>query len=1315
MPNLWDYPIRYTSADVPAAARTSAPQAAPKLTYQDWLDGFKRFVSPTGEPPMKVTLSKELQDQLDRNTAQLRAGLANLKPTSPTPPTNINNAIRGGIAQGENFGSLSKLLGPAPEIPETSLLGNLKDIIWGSPGVVPGWEATKGVGGAIKDVATALAENAANLAQGLSPVDLNQPAQAVGLPADTFPKFYPYFTDPKGPEASEKGIELLKGLPLLGGLVDPLRQAYTQELAATPYVEGDRYPAAKFEAGVKAFGKVATETFLKDPATLLTGTLTDPVTGLAREATPAEKTKALLFSGLTASVVHGVVRTATGGVPVSTLLEGDMVARDMKRSLSAGELEATQALQDANGAAFKGKLPTLGPKTPPGPDLPQQVVAALEPSLDLFNEALNQSAERTTKGVEQNGNYKYPEVAGARYNQIFDTADAEVQKVFSMQKVVPPEALKGYVSDVILDPLRNKAAQDMVRKGDPVSAAIFKSINDPTLGEIALPKFMEERGVTPEEGRTLVAGSIENTGHAAGQSLNTFSQVLDELEAKYRPAAFNAPLEEMQQAQANLRNIEWWRNQLSMPDLLKNMQASKLLQSGTKLFKGVENIRIPMMLTKLPTTVRVLKQQGLTAASDIFDAFNTSLMATVVHPVESFRNPDLLRQNWSDLLGHAYSIGNLVTNPLQRNAQNILDATPQLGKRVQSGIMGELDNTLGFFQANMQRMGKDVVAGAKAEGLQGAGAAFSKDLDILQQHGHFTGGPETFYRDLPMMAADLFTTGLRAQENVYRKYGFISRLTSNLDVLPAQDLGGELGRVKITARDGPLPTGTIHIIDALKRAAVVDAAGNVLNVNNLPEGVKITDVLNLPTPLRQAIVDAGIHAMRLTDAATPEGWLGQTLQAFKQWNSVSPLQTSMVGPPFVRAMANNIMWQMQHNPANLLEILRPEFREAFNSLGKDGLTTVQARNAQRLMGRGLTGVALLNGAMNMAAGNRSGGYYMGPKPWIWTTGEDAQGNQQTFDVTQYPQLALYSTLGAMIHAKLHNQPNPVGLGDWINLGLNSKIDNAPFLHITDVIRAAGSSNDETAWQAMWKELGQYVAPFGNIPETTREDWGKVVLEPLEMIKNSGQIPAATGDQYRKPATAGQAPVGPLMGKLVPQKLPTKMDPFTGARDEQPSALLDLTVGAPTKMTPLEVLLLHTPGLKPQDITLRYVNPEAQQLVNAKMGQLVNDPQFGIAGQSLQSYARGLNKQNDPLQSKLTIDALLPALRKAAEAAAMQEDMQRSGTQIPPHFREEIVNSLPTGGIDDLHGYYESLLRAQIQSQRNTQPQLPPVVPTLPQR
>lgn len=1143
-----------------------------------------------------------------------------------------------------------------------------------------------GVGEIAVGLGKSLAENVGNAVQAFSPVDANTLVPDKLKPYVQFP---PQYTgqgqQPVGQLVKGEIRQLTGAVPLVGGmLAKGWIDAYQNRLDENVnYTEGNANPDAKIKAAMGATVDAAAGV-VNPIRTLLTGEVADPqhpgqtIPASIQDTVAAFGNTALL--GAAARAGYGALEAKGMAHPLE-LLEGKQIpARTLKGTISVGEMKAADLLKSQIDNETKAKLGDV--KAKPGAVIDPEDIAALPVKSE------------------------YPVLDQMQASKEYQTLHPEIQKAVSVEMMLDQPAYRKLVSDLVVDPVRAGAVFEYMKNGSSLYQSMAKVLDDPNLTEVHVPESMSARGATPESMQSVIAASFENTVHQGGQSLQAMSDVMSQLEDQFQGKARSGNVADRVDAQKTLQLISQWRNKTGSGSYLApSLQASGIVEGITQKAQQFERLRIGYMLSQVSTALHIAKSQGAIAGADLFDAFNTGIVASAGQafskgPIEAFKN---FNQNFADLTTQLHTIKAAMTpvmvagvdengmatrsmsTQLNASVNPILDKLPMTKGRLLTGIAAEADNTLGFLSANYTRAFKQAVEATKGlpEGDSKVDAfqnSISASYNKIKELGHFDlDNKPGFAYDSAMLGADIMTAPLRMQEMFFRKMAFKSRLESNLK------------------QSGYTMDRAMGQLDRAEFEPAIDRAGNpVVDANGHPVN---GDIKKIDPNLRWSIADAENHALRQTWAADPEGGvLHAGVNAVRMFNSVSPLQSSMVFTPFVRAMANNMMWQAHHSPGWILDLLQPKYREAWLRPGEK-MSLADSLNVQRRVGESMTGLYMLMAGVHTALGGQVGNFSKGPNPWTWTTGESkddrtGQAVQNTYDLRNIlPMQASYNTIAQIMVDKMEGRDTNVTPEQVLDVIGNTRVESVPIFNFGEAIKNAAGDSDKTSWNAaLGKFLGNYLGPFGNIVKTFREQFGDgIAAVPYNALVHH----TLGGTPFDQPSMKNDPVSAPFLRGMAPGTLPPNVNPFTGNVSQQTRPTEDLAapLGAPKQLTPMEYLLSSQKGLTTSMITKQYDNTVAQNLVNKYTSNILNNPTFKFGDLQIQDWAKKMIAVDNPEQSKWQLGLILPIIHQASELQAMGEDSRIHGGGVPPDFIPQIQAMLPSLGIKSVEQAWQQKLKA----------------------
>lgn len=1196
---------------------------------------------------------------------------------------------------------LGKALQPNPEGISQTLLNLVK-----AP--LHPWEAAKGIGTPVLKMAKGLTSNVNSGLQAISPIDLNAVAAKLGLGDEIFPKYVtaPHSLDGEAWKdyALREGSQLSHAVPVVGDLTESVVRNYQTALKTNPlYLPKDVWQEPKAAALVTAIAQTAGDLVLPALRTLVSGQVADPSDPTKTKAAGIKDTLSALTDLF---MLAAPLRAGTSklGLPSALeMLEGAPVGpKSMQLARSLGEVEATRIAAETSASERGGLL------------------------AELMNRKPNTPAAEGLEGVlpnVKNTGSSFPITDQAQAAASISEFNGALQQQFRISQAFESPLMQGLMERVLTDTILTKKTMQNVLDGDRVGAALVRTLGDPGFTPY-ISRIARDSGVEPAILQQAVAATFENTSHTAGVGLNLLSQTLDTLEDQFFVKADRGSLTERLQAQKQLTLLRQLRQGAGQDSM---SQAKGLMGGLTAKAQRFERLRVNFMLSNLSTAVNIARDQGLTTITDLFDGMNTGILNSVQGaaregPASVVSNFD---RNFSDSIGHLHTIWETLPSPIRalqapagskwstlfggfEPVNKVLEAMPFLQKSLNSGLLPDAQlATASFLANNFRQAAKE----AAVDAAQSTGGPLTKVLAGVSNLQHSvpqilearrSEHPEPYLDptqplrsayNTGMLAADLMTLPLKAQEKFFRKFAFRARLES------------ELGSIGETI-DSVLPKLKESNFTELK-----DSEGRPI-IDTKTGRPKLGDVVPLAPGIRGALVNAYDHAMRQTWAATPQGGLlGMMLSSTARFNSISPIQTSMLFTPFLRAIANNLMWQAHHNPAGLTDLLLPEYQDAWRAVGERKLSASEARGVQRHMGESLTGLQLLGASMYMNEGGTAGSMAMGSKPWLWTTGpEDPDTHERPIrDLRSDPIFAAYMTAAHIMKAGLEGRPVNVTPQEAFEIFTNQRVAQTPLFNFGEEIRNLASQNDQTVWENVTKGLGKYLGPFGTVLHSLREEWG-----PL--LRTAGGPVGVPGPEAIQRTSIQHSPLtGPFLRGAAPSALPVQYNPFTGEKDQESDPLHALAAGPTHTQTPVEYLMTKTPGLTPFSITRSYGRPEAQQLVNQATGTLLQDPKFQIGGMQVQEYAKRLVALDDPQFSTLFFNKmLLPTLHQASEAQAMKKDLEASNPSgtIPPHFIDVLAKQMNSSGDPTLQKALESQLQLRYLRERAAAMQSSPGTPPI---
>lgn len=834
-----------------------------------------------------------------------------------------------------------------------------------------------------------------------------------------------------------------------------------------------------------------------------------------------------------------------------------------------------------------------------------------------------------------------PQTPAQKNAQIVADLPQEIKDAIQTKSSMDIPLTQAIIHDAIMGGVQKDTVGTLIKQGTPAAEAVRQVLLDPKVTSPIINSLSERwPGTSPDQIRIAMSQFLQDDATYSGQNLQSFSEVVkgiqDDLTAKFQDA----------------RTIP------EATEILKQLQRAKSIADGplsgwtqaSNTIRNAEHLRQGLLVSPIRTMLGIFESQAGLVGTDFMDAFNSGLANTYKGMTRGLINksappPDI--NNWSDLLSLTSSVFSRLPGKIGDRATTdaVLDTLPLNKQRLMSGLLVDAEAGLSGQVGHLMAIASKNAKGGFLDSVGAAVKAVPGALDtVVNQEGQ---SPIQKAINAGTIVSDVLNIANRWQETEFRKIAFRSRLDSNLRQIPgAPQWGPELIQALTEKKFDP----------------------------------ETKDVVPLHPALREAVVDAEQHALRQTYAYTPGGGLfGAYLKGTKQ----IPFAT-VIGPTFPRSMVNNMMWQMHHSPAFLGDMFTKEFRDTFYAVGSKDMGMVASRNASRKMGQAMTGMMMMNVAMHLTQGGSldsaddpSKVVKVGPRPWLMQIGDekDAQGNPKYLDISSYQPFVNIMDAMHMANEVLAGRKDPVPFMDVASHLTNSRIDQLPITGLDEIIKNFDSSNPDTVAagsKSIAEFVGQYLGSWATPIRGLREEG--------QALKDAGSLATSglkTNYQPQKYSQTQEGPLAPVVANIKPDILQKGYDTFRNKEQLQEHPLANLFKLETKPMTPLESLMLRTPGVNTSDLTKHYDNARADRLTKEATGQIINNPDLQIGGMQLQDFAKKLSSQNNPLKNALVLKQLLPAIHSAAEQLAMSKDATENHG-IPVNFRTEIAKSASEG-------------------------------------
>lgn len=868
----------------------------------------------------------------------------------------------------------------------------------------------------------------------------------------------------------------------------------------------------------------------------------------------------------------------------------------------------------------------------------------------------------------------------------------ELTEPFREKNSLNADTLSEINRRTLLDTATRKALIDRVTTGDvdQVHEAAIDLLSDPQAWGRVTQGMFDARGAGSTDMQETMLHLMDNTARHSGQTLNSWSETLQQLYDEAFPETQRGTLDERLKAQ-DLRN-----------DLMKLKRYSEngpisgwntlggIYNKAMGLWKGFVvgpmktafGIAIPQLgllgvdfLDAIITdTVNAFKGQSakLVQGSDVakLPAFNetASLLMSVASRFGFDRMLDLFNTDEN--------------STMRRSAvDKSIEAVPAVKAALSQGLLFDMDSSLlGHTLSNTMQAAREAKTMAQFEAnMRRVGAQIGKPQDMSAP---LPGGPfvEGAY-NTAHMTSDFVNTFNRFQETEFRKIAYQGRLRANLGAIDPAKLT-DPGLYNPETRVSTVPKYGPELTDYLTKP----------RINSEGEAIPIDPAI------REAITDAQDHALRQTFAKTPDGGLIGAL--YKVLRPMSPWALT-----FPRSVLNNVMWQIHHSPTWLAEAFKPEFRDAFYNVGDNQLDSTAARDASRQMGQAMSGLVLLNGALHLVQGGewadrsdpKNKSWRVGAKPWLMVNGDtDEHGNMLPLDISSYQPFSNIMDLVSIGMAKLHGGENHAKVSEMIEHYLNTRQGSANVFNVDDIVRNL-DSKDPDVWQnAIMGAIGEWVGGWGRLQSGVKEDVaatrqllggvgpakdalmaGQGVGAATSQLLNAG-APAAA---YPRPSQTAEGWSAPVFSNFAPDSLKPQVDVY---RNQNPSLeekpLQGLMRVERRPMTPLEEAFTRA-GMDPYAVTKHYHDPTAEYLARDATAKLLADPNLKIGDQTLQEFAKSLANNRNPRINQMYLSEIMKTVHTAADARAKQRDAN-DNHGIPIHFQKEPGSISKQFGLGD---------------------------------
>lgn len=366
------------------------------------------------------------------------------------------------------------------------------------------------------------------------------------------------------------------------------------------------------------------------------------------------------------------------------------------------------------------------------------------------------------------------------------------------------------------------------------------------------------------------------------------------------------------------------------------------------------------------------------------------------------------------------------------------------------------------------------------------------------------------------------------------------------------------------------------------------------------------------------------------------------------------------------------------------ELFSPEIQEAL----QDGVTNGFAkRKASRALGQATEGLALLAGAWvyRQSRGDKYK-YYENP-----TDERDEKGHEMVEDLRNYQPFVSYLAAAELIDAtqkgkSFKDMPYSTNEKFDMLLGIRRLTEVGLFAG-TDISRALGSGDPQQIHRALGTPFGQFVASFF-IPLRAIKDM-MAIVNPENAEQDDVEYEELTG-----PLRAN------LPKELLPAsaELPGRIDYTTGEEIKTYLPWARQITGITKRgISPIQRLILSTPGLSERELVGDHGSREANQLVAKTIGTLLStsldkDKTFGdfladtftemeLSPQMqkllVQGFFTTLREKSKDVAKKLRPELFLKEEQSAKAPAPMKEMVEEMADTLLGILRTQGVSPQPT--------------------------------------
>lgn len=395
--------------------------------------------------------------------------------------------------------------------------------------------------------------------------------------------------------------------------------------------------------------------------------------------------------------------------------------------------------------------------------------------------------------------------------------------------------------------------------------------------------------------------------------------------------------------------------------------------------------------------------------------------------------------------------------------------------------------------------------------------------------------------------------------------------------------------------------------------------------------------------LREAVVDAFDHAMRQTFSETPRYGLGRAiLDVYKNVSKVIPA-TAILPSTFPRFLINQWKWIFDHSPANMLDLMDPEFV----GLMRGDAGAVASKEALRHLGRGLTGLTMLGTAYKLRTSNKAG-------PNYYELRSDKDPNVM-IDYRAFQPFVQWLGVAHIIDKVSKGLPTNMSPNEMADFFIGARrISDSPMFAAVDVFRQLYGNNEDKIFSGIQKLVGNWMSGF---------------VQPIEFYHKGmdsfniwNTTPNARSVLAQKDLQ-NQELLGPFQQKFPNNALPTKISPYTGEPIIPPLSttpdkatgrnISDLVLGIRSVPKTQIQQVIESLGYEAQELQPQFGNALQDNTYSKYMGMLLN---INKDGQTLGDFLASTIANSDTKieAKKLILKQALTPLREAAESLMLAD-------------------------------------------------------------